>query len=508
MLFNYELKKIWRRVSPLLVLIVLALTTVATMLLTTIFFKQTPTVNPDVTIKYTALQTQINNWDTTFNRNDFADAFDEFYDDYKRMNASTLFDSADKLVDNYNTAKQSFLHFYLDYYTNPTYGIQANVNQYLLVRTKYVDSFNDILSQLDHFFDLISPTNDTIMDRLEATNAAWDDANLKTILDNLFFIQTINDEDLTKLQDFFATYPAEQDGYDYTNAYNYALNRYWLAVANSSTYKGKLTEYKGFEDYQDVATSTRACKLAKYQLEHENEEFATPFKFGKIYNQSQQISLFDFVFTNMEMAMLPLTLLVIIWAVCTFSTDDAHGTLITAVAAGKKRFTVIITKTAVVLTLTILTLLLLSAVYIASGLIFFEAYFSPDILCLFNGTTIMILPSTGYFALYILNLVFKLLPLIAICGLFTFINNKTFVIVSFATLICVAFILTNFFLGRFSFYQYIPLMGLDPIRYFGAELLFAPMPTTYNLWYTFPAAVAITTILYWSLIHIFRHHDF
>ena len=85
------------------------------MLLTTIFFKQTPTVNPDVTIKYTALQTQINNWDTTFNRNDFADAFDEFYDDYKRMNASTLFDSADKLVDNYNTAKQSFLHFYLEF---------------------------------------------------------------------------------------------------------------------------------------------------------------------------------------------------------------------------------------------------------------------------------------------------------------------------------------------------------------------------------------------------------
>ncbi|MCQ2382686.1 MAG: hypothetical protein MJ060_02495 [Clostridia bacterium] len=504
MLFSYELKKILRRVSPLLVLIVLALTTVATMLLTTIFFQQTPTTNPDVTIEYTALQTKINNWDTTFNRNDLADAFDEFYDDYKSMNASTLFDSVDKLVDNYNTAKKSFLHFYLDYYSNPSYGIQQNVNNYLLIRTKYIDNFNDILTQLNHFFDLISPTENTITDRLKATNAAWDDASLH----NLFFIQEINDEDLTKLQDFFATYPADQDGYDYTNAYNYALNRFWIAVANSSTYKGELAEYKGFEDYQDVATSTRACKLAKYQLEHKNEEFAMPFKFGKIYNHSQQISLFDFVFTNMEMAMLPLTLLVMIWAVCTFSTDDAHGTLITAVAAGKKRFTVILTKIAVVLTLTILTLLLLSAVYITSGLIFFEAYFSPDILCLFNGTKIMILSSTGYFVLYILNLIFKLLPLIAICGLFTFINNKTFVIVSFATLICVAFILTNFFLGRFSFYQYIPLMGLDPIRYFGAELLFAPMPNTYNLWYTFPAAVAITTILYWSLIHIFRHHDF
>ena len=114
----------------------------------------------------------------------------------------------------------------------------------------------------------------------------------------------------------------------------------------------------------------------------------------------------------------------------------------------------------------------------------------------------------NYFALYFLNLIFKLLPLIAICGLFSFIKNQPFVIVGFTTLICIIVVLLNFFLGSFPFYQYVPLMGLDPIRYFGAQLFLTPMPPVYNLWYTFPVVFGFTVILYWGLIQSFRYHDF
>ena len=105
-------------------------------------------------------------------------------------------------------------------------------------------------------------------------------------------------------------------------------------------------------------------------------------------------------------------------------------------------------------------------------------------------------------------MVFKFLHLIALCGLFSFTKTKPFVIIGFTTLVCIAVVALNFFLGGFWFYQFVPLLGLDPIRYFGAELLLAPMPSTYNILFTFPVMLVITIILYWILIRKFRSHDF
>ncbi|MBO4726169.1 MAG: hypothetical protein J5598_01030 [Clostridia bacterium] len=371
MLFSYEMKKIWRRVSPLLVLIVLATTTIATITITTICFNHPPAVQPAVNTEYTALENKIQNWNSSINRSAFELAFDKFYSDYKTMNAST-FDS-DKLVDNYNTARESFNNFYWDYYRHYIYGTNKKIDDYLLVRTNYITAFDDILVQLDSFFNLISPNNDTIIAGLRTTNAAWEDAILQDILDNLFFVQKITSSELTELQAFFNAHPANQTGTDYTQAYNYALNRYWLAVATSSSYVGDLSQYEGFNDYQSVTASTRACELAKYALEHSDEDFAAPYSFGNIFNNSQQVSLFDFVFTNLEMAMIPLTLLVMIWAACVFFADHYQHTMITTVAAGKRRSTIILTKMAVVLTLTTVSLLFLIGVYVTSGLLFFKA---------------------------------------------------------------------------------------------------------------------------------------
>ncbi|GEM_PF-2573671 len=509
MLFGYEFKKIWRRVSPLLVVIVLGLTTIATLVLTLIFFNQAPEIKQDNSkAEYAAMQTKIQNWNTTLNRSEFSKAFDDFYQDYKVMNASASYDE-DKLVYNYNQAKASFLNFYVEYYQKYIYNsTDQNIDDYLLVESKYIDVFDEILAKLDSFFDLISPNNNTIIGGLKSTNSKWEDASLQTVLDNLFFVQRISAQDLTELQNFFTAHPANQSGYDYTIAYNYVQNRYWLAIANGSTYTGNLSQYEGFNDYVDVATSTKACELAQYQVNHNNEDFAAPLTFGNIFNNSNQVSLFDFIFTNLEMAMIPLALLVMIWAACTFFTDNYQNTLIAPVAAHKKRITIILSKTSVIITMTVLALLLLTGIYATCGLLFFHAYIGPDVLFLLNGTKAMTMSAANYFAVYFLGLVFKLLPLIAICGLFSFAKNKPFIIIGFTTLICVAVILANAFLGKFNFYQYVPLLGLDPIRYFGAELLWAPMPHSYNILYTVPAMVAITIFLYWLLIHTFRHHDF
>lgn len=508
MLFIYEMKKIWRRVSPILVVIVLAATALATMILTAIFYNTTPTEEPDYTAQYTALATKIQNWNTSIDRAEFSTAFDKFYKTYKALNASTLYDTKEQVVNKYNTAKIAFQGFYNGYYqTYLQYNSQA-VNDYLLVRTEYSDIFDDILQRLNSFFNLSNPSGDSIIDGLHSTNPKWKDNSLKDVLDNLFFVQDISDDDLNALQQFIITYPTEQNGYDYSAAYEYAVNQYWLAVAKTANYKGNLADYKGFENYHSPEASTRACNIANYCLQHPTEDFADPYTFGNIFNNSHQVSLFDFIFTNMEMAMLPITFLVLIWAACAFFTDHYQNTLVTTITAGKTRSTIILTKTAVVIALTAATLIAMTGLYVVSGLLFFRAYISPDILFLFNGSKAMVMSALNYFALYFLNLIFKLLPLIAICGLFSFVKNKPFVIVGFTTLLCAIVVVLNLVLGRFDFYQYVPLMGLDPLRYFGARMLFAPMPENYNLLYTFPVIAGVTVVLYWALIHIFRRHDF
>ncbi len=506
MLFNYELKKIWRRVSPLLVLIVLLVTAVGTVALTAIFFNHTPAEAPDVSQQYADLQTKIERWDTTFDRTGFTEAFEEFYADYKTMNTSVI--NGNNLVGNYQIAGKSFQAFYVEYYQRYIHNKEDHIDDYLLVQEKYRANLDNILNSLDQFFIADYDNPETITDGLKLTNAAWVDGDLQNVLDDLFYVQTISNDDLTELKNFFNQHPANQDGYDYTDAYDYVSNRFWLALAENPNYSGHLSQYKGFSDYQDVATSTRACQLAKYRLENAPDDFGTPFTFGNIFNHTHQVSLFDFVFTNLEMAMIPLAFLVMIWAACAFFTDNFQSTLITPIAAGKKRSTIILTKMSVVVLLTVVSLLLLTGVYLTCGILFFHAYVSPDILFLFNGKNTLTMSALNYFVIYFLNLIFKLLPLIALCGLFSFSKAKPFVIIGLTTLICVLVVLANALLGSFGFYQFVPLMGLDPIRYFGAELLFAPMPSSYNLWFTFPVIIVITVILYWALIRKFRSHDF
>lgn len=507
MLFGYELKKIWRRVSPLSILIVLLVTSILTISITAIFFNKAPAPVTDVTAAYSALASKINNWNTSLDRTSFADAFNDFYDDYKTMNAST-FNGTD-LVENYKTAQTSFNKFYLEYYQHYINGDKTNIANYLLVQQKHVDLLDEILTKLDAFFQADYTTKDDIVNGLGNTNNAWEDADLATILDNLFYVQTINEEDLTNLKGFFDTYPAGQEGFDYTDAYEYAVNKYWIGIESASEYSGHLSEYEGFSDYQNTTLSQQKCKLASHRLQNANKDFVAPFKFGKIFNeQGQQVSLFDFVFTNMEMAMFAIAILVIIWAASAFFTDSYQNTLITPITAGKKRSTIIVAKMLVVMLFAVIAVLIMTGIYIAAGLTFFHAYVSPDILFLLNGKSIAVMSAINYFVIYFLSLFFKLLPLIALCGLLSFSKTKPFIIVGVSILIYGVIAALNYFLSGFAFYEYIPLLGLNPINYCGASSLLSTMPDTYNILYTFPAMFGITVILYLLLILKFRKHDF
>ena len=508
MLFTYELKKVLRRVSPLAILIVLLLTSFLTVSITGLCFNTPPEPTPDVSTEYSNLVTQINNWDATLDRNSFMEAFNSFYADYKTMNAST-FNGTD-LVNSYNKAKSSFNKFYINYYQQYINGDKSKITQYLLIQEQHLALLDEILVKLDSFFqsEYTEDNKEDIIHALEMPNNAWEDASLKTILEDLFYVQTISNDDLNQLKKFFINYPANQEGFDYTNAYEYALNKYWLAVESNSEYNGHLSRYEGFELYQNSTLSQQACKLAAYRLQHADKDFTTPYAFGKIYAQTEQVSLLDFVFTNMEMAMILVTVLVTIWATSAFFTDSHQNTLISPITAGKKRSTIVVSKMLVVILLALISILILTGIYLTIGVLIFNAYFSPDILFLLNETTPVAMSAINYYVLYFLSLIFKLLPLIAISGLLSFTRAKPFVIIGIVILLYTAIASANIFLSNFAFYEYVPFLGLNPISYCGTDSLLSTMPSTYNIWYTFPAMFGITIILYVLLVQKFRRHDF
>ncbi len=511
MLFSYEIKKILRRVSPLMILNVILLTSMLTMSLTYFCFNKTPVATPNPVAKYMALENKIINWDE-INRDNFDKAFDNFNKDYNALNASTF--DGNNLIKNYKKASASFATFYIEYYQDITSSNQ-NIANYLLIQKEYVTKLNQIMESLDLYFNIHLedyPTDEArkiaITNGLKNTNPSWNNETLETILNDLFFVQKISNTDKLELQTFFKTNPSNQNR-NYTDAYDYAINRYWIAVASASEFDGKLSEYEGFDGYVNIAASTEAYKLAEYRLSEPEKDFVAPFSFGNIFSKNgKQVSLFDFLFTNLEMAYIVVIILVTIWACCAFFTDKQTKTVVAPIVAGKKRAHIIISKMLAVLVLAIIALLLFTGIYVTSALLLFKASISPDVLFLLNGTTQAVMSPANYFAVYFLSLIWKLLPFVAICGLFSFIKTKPFVIFGCTILSYLIVVVLNACFGGLWLYQFIPLLGLDPIRYFGAELMLSPMPSTYNILYTVPVTLLITIGLYWALIAKFKKYDF
>lgn len=503
MLFGYELKKILKRIKPSILILLVIMIAATTTIMTAMLFNHQP-VMPDYRNDYQELQTRIQNWDAP-RQTQIKNSYDEFYKKYCQLNASTA-GADDIVVKNYQQASNAFQTFYNHYEQFIYHNNENQIASYLLVQPQYIDKLNDLMNQLKKFLidDSDTKTHQTIIKELEI-NQTWSDYTIPNILENIG-VQTLDDADLAILGKHFAKYPAGQNNYNCNDAYTWASNQYWLALESSGTYTGNLHDY--FPDFVDTETSKQNVAAAAYRLDNPDQDFANAFVFGNIYNTTGQISLLDFMFTNLEMATIPFLIIVMILATCAFFTDTYRNTIITTIATTRKRSSVIITKSLVTFVLSVLTLLGLTLVYLASGMLFFNPCLSPDILFFFNGNTLAILSPVNYFVLYLISLVWQILPYIALCGLFSFCKGKPQIIIGCTVLIWVVITVCNALLGNFAFYQYVPFLGLHPMRYLGAQLLFSPTPHGASLWYTAPIVLLLTIYLYGQLIHNFRHKDF
>jgi hypothetical protein len=269
-----------------------------------------------------------------------------------------------------------------------------------------------------------------------------------------------------------------------------------------------LAEYAGFEEY-DRNTAAAEVTLNEYLLANSlHDSSARAFTFGDIYNGSSTVSLFDFVFTNLEIVGVPLAIITIIFMSCAFFTDIYTQTVIESVASRRRRISVVISKILAVWTAVTCVILGLIAIYTAVGILFADATVGADIVALFNNDTPLVWTQANYFLLYLVSLLFKLSVFMLPAGLFSLSRVRPSVIVSMSLLTVTAILLANALLGGMIFYQYIPILAVEPIKYFGATLFMSPAPTDFNILYTLPLLCAVVIVGFFQIVYNFSKRDF
>ncbi len=487
MLFLYELKKILKRISPMVIIVFIAATALLSIILTASFFNTKPGLI-DNSNEYIELSNTINNWDSSL-PTDISNSFDIFYIEYEEMNASVYKNDRTKIVTHYENAKQKFNDFYFTEY-NPN-------KDHLLIPTTTLD-METVLEKLNTFLTGTKDA-DQIIDAL-TINKEWSSDSFKNTLSNLA-TPILKTEEITEIKNILSQ-PYSKERYDL------AFHTYALGISQNSTFEGDLSNYKGFENFISTQDSTDQIAIASYILDNNlSGNYSTAFIFGNIYNNQQDISLFDFMFTNLEMITIPLILLVIILSTCVFFTDLQQRTAITLLITKRKRTGIVFSKILAVVTISLLSLLLYSGLFAISGALFFGASTSPNLLFISAGS-VTEMTSINYFTVYFLSLLFKTLAFLLIAGLLSMSKNNPKIIVSLTFVISAVIIICNALLGGFDFYQYIPFFGLDPIKFFGTQMLLSPTPSSFNILYSFIPMAAIVVFLFTLLVYKFKRREF
>jgi hypothetical protein len=210
----------------------------------------------------------------------------------------------------------------------------------------------------------------------------------------------------------------------------------------------------------------------------------------------------------MELAVIPLIILSTVLAAAAFFTDIHQNTIITALSARRGRRSIAVSKLSAVLIAAAGAALVLTAAYTIIGILFYNAGAADPTAYLFNGTEPAVMTSVNYYTVYFLSLILKLSVFIITAGLFSLSKAEPLYAVGLTLLTAIMIILTNAIFGGFLFYQFIPILAIDPINYFGATLFLSPMPPEFNILYTMPLFFAIVAVAIWQLIYNFRKRDF
>lgn len=494
MLLLFELKKIIKRLSFWGIVGIVVAAALISMSVTLIFFRKEP-AKADCRNAYANLSAQLqsNSWQTNSAgqkglKDDFENKLGEFHTAYRELNTVTSTGVS---------ADTEFADAYLKFLTFAD-AFEAVIPQYWLFHTGTYKAAEIEVDTLYGFF---------VEHNLPLLNAYWEELTLFNVLKNML-PRELTDGQLAELNELIARLNNGSDGSTaYINAaYKILHNNYALSL--DANFNRNLAEYTDFEHY-NKDTAKAEITLNEYLIEKNlYDTTAHAFVFGDIYNGSNTVSLFDFIFTNLEIIGIPLAIIAIIFMSCAFFTDIYTQTIIESVSSRRRRISVIISKILAVWLAMIFVIVALTAIYTVVGILGFGAAANADIAALFNNKTPFVMKQVNYFVLYLLSILFKLSVFMLAAGLFSLSRARPTVIVGLSLAVTTAIILCNALLGASIFYQFVPLLAIEPIKYAGAELFMSPMPTAFNILYTLPVMAVFAAVGFFQLVYNFSKKDF
>ncbi|MCL2756080.1 MAG: hypothetical protein FWE45_03480 [Firmicutes bacterium] len=293
----------------------------------------------------------------------------------------------------------------------------------------------------------------------------------------------------------------------YNNKYFYLRQQVNVAVASNT-----IQDVRGYYGFEYFGTTRLDAKLlvARYLIDNERTslDYSIPFSFMGFISPSNGVTIFDFIFSNLELAIIPLVLLIVYMSILVFNKDVNNGTSLFTIATRKSRFNIISSKILTLLILSLTGLLLLTTLYAVTGAIFIGSNSVPPILTTFNGTGIVIMQPLSIFLIYFLSLIFKLFSFAVIISIFSMMIKKIKPLIILSSLIIVAVVLLNLFLSPFNFFRFIPTLALDFSIFWGIDSLWVTLPMNFNFWFVFPVMFGIIGLILFFIISKFNKKDF
>jgi len=521
MLLFHELKKIFTLRRSLVLAVLFAATFMITGLISNFLLPQnkiqiTQSQANETRDNFYGLVTSIE----TFNTNDNAQiqlrlAYQDFLIAHHNFNSEFNRDQWEPLYMQTQSAFNIFHALYSSY---------VNGYSLFLIKSSDFDSMYNAITTLDALFALsYAEHNQMTITRSQINNAIFS-IDIVSVLEEMV-PKNLTDEQKNSLLSLSYEIRFDENinpsDFQYMHAYYmtkyiYLRNAVNIKIANN--FNGNIREirqYHGFE-LHDTTTMNSQVIIARYLIDNERTtmDYSIPFTFNGLINPSTTaasgVTIYDHMFTQLQMATIPLILFACYITFLVFFKDINKGESIISIAIRHSRLRIILAKIFATLLIITLAFFLMLGLYAITGAIVACEFSTtiPHILTTFNGTSVVIMRPYSLFEIYILSLILKLFFFASIVALMCTLIKKTKPLLIIGLTLISFILLANVFLSQFGFYRFVPFLGLDFSSFWGVNSIYSTLPVIFNIWFVLPIILILFVSQFAYIAFRFNKKDF
>lgn len=237
-------------------------------------------------------------------------------------------------------------------------------------------------------------------------------------------------------------------------------------------------------------------------------DYSAPFSFMNVIHEPTGTTAFDFVFNCFEIIAIPLIFFAVVVVIFCIYDDMKKHTIYQTLVSPQGRKRIIGAKFFAIMWTTVILMTVFFALFYATSVIMLGSTVPPAVLTVFGGQVVIISPWALMF-IYLGSLFFKILFFAVLTAFICLRANSMLSILVRALGYITAILLANFFLSAFAFWQFIPILALEVVQYFGVKTMFISQAAAhYNLLFTVPVVLIAFVLLIFGTIKQFDARDF